>query len=75
MAPTKHPIGGPMHQLMSRLITKHNVEALGFLDWSTMHDLVNKGFEEQEMGMLRTMFSVAQYVVLSQRFGIKTAGP
>ena len=63
-----------MHQLMSRLITKQNIEALGFLDWSKMHDLVDKGFEEQEPGMLRTTFLVAQYVVLSQRFGIQTAG-
>lgn len=64
-----------MHQLMSRLITKQNVEALGFLDWSKIHDLVHKAFEEQEPGMLRTTILVAQYVVLSQRFGIETAGP
>ena len=63
-----------MHQLMSRLITKQNVEALGFLDWSKMHDLVRKAFEEQEPGMLRTTLLVAQYVVLSQRFGIEQAG-
>ena len=64
-----------MHQLMSRLITKQNVEALGFLDWSEMHNLVHKSFEEQEPVMLRTTFLVAQYVVLSQRFGVETAGP
>lgn len=59
---------------MSRLITRQNVEALGFLDWSKIHDLVQKAFEEQEPGMLRKAFLVAQYVVLSQRFGIKSAG-
>ncbi|KAL8795808.1 MAG: hypothetical protein Q9195_001688 [Heterodermia aff. obscurata] len=73
-APLKHPVGGPLHQLMSRLVTRQNVEALGFLDWSKMHDLVHKAFEEQEPGTLRKAFLVAQFVVLSQRFGIKTAG-
>ncbi|KAL8787302.1 MAG: hypothetical protein Q9213_002293 [Squamulea squamosa] len=74
-APIKYPIGGPMHQLMSRLITKENVESLGFMDWSKTHDLVPKGFEEQAPNLLLKAFTVAQYVVLGQRFGIKTAGP
>ncbi|KAL9597625.1 MAG: hypothetical protein Q9219_005008 [cf. Caloplaca sp. 3 TL-2023] len=74
-APLKYPSGGPMHQLMRCLITKENIEALGFLDWSKLHNLVQKSFEEQVPGMLRKVFTVAQYVVLGQRFGIKTARP
>ena len=58
---------------MSRLITQKNIEALGFLNWSKMDDLVQKSFDLQEPGLLRKVFMVAQYVVLSQRFGIKTA--
>ncbi|KAL8809350.1 MAG: hypothetical protein Q9200_003487 [Gallowayella weberi] len=72
-APVKYPVGGPMHLLMSRLITKENIEDLGFIDWSKTHDLVQKSFEEQEPNALRKAFTVAQFVVLGQRFGIKTA--
>ncbi|KAL8820236.1 MAG: hypothetical protein Q9223_001500 [Gallowayella weberi] len=72
-APVKFPVGGPIHQLMSRLITKENIEDLGFIDWSKTHDLVQKSFEEQEPDALRKAFTVAQFVVLGHRFGIKTA--
>ncbi|KAL8801629.1 MAG: hypothetical protein Q9182_004314 [Xanthomendoza sp. 2 TL-2023] len=72
-APVKFPVGGPIHQLMSRLITQENIEELGFIDWSKTHDLVQRSFEEQEPNALRKAFTVAQFVVLGQRFGIKTA--
>ncbi|KAL8708458.1 MAG: hypothetical protein Q9225_007596, partial [Loekoesia sp. 1 TL-2023] len=32
-APNVYPVGGPMHKLMERLVTKENVEELGFVDW------------------------------------------
>ncbi|KAL8685406.1 MAG: hypothetical protein Q9224_005828 [Gallowayella concinna] len=74
-APVKYPIGGPIHQLMSRLITKETIQQLGFIDWSKTQDLVQKSFEEQEPNLLRRVFTLAQYVVLGQRFGVKTAQP
>ncbi|KAL8679552.1 MAG: hypothetical protein Q9186_004172 [Xanthomendoza sp. 1 TL-2023] len=74
-APVKYPIGGPIHQLMTRLITKETIDELGFIDWSKTQDLVQKSFEEQEPNLLRKVFTLAQYVVLGQRFGVKTARP
>lgn len=72
-APSVYPIGGPMHQLMSRLITEENVEALGFVDWSRTRDLVEKAFSTQDQVALRSAFGIAQWVVLGKRFGIPKA--
>lgn len=72
-APVVFPVGGPMHQLMSKLITQENVEALGFVDWNGTRDLVEKAFSTQDSVVLRSAFGVAQWVVLGQRFGIPKA--
>ncbi|KAL8953162.1 MAG: hypothetical protein Q9222_000983 [Ikaeria aurantiellina] len=74
-SPVKFPMGGPIHQLLSRLITQQGVEALGFVDWSSTKDLVQQAFETQEPAMMRRAFAVAEYVILSRRFGVKTAEP
>lgn len=68
-----YPIGGPLHILMCRLITKGNIDNLGFLDWEqTLHTLL-QAFALQEPKLLVTTFVIAQWVVLSQRFGIAKA--
>ncbi|KAL8689443.1 MAG: hypothetical protein Q9218_004892 [Villophora microphyllina] len=72
-APSVYPLGGPMHKLMSKLITKENVEALGFVDWSRTKDLVETAFSTQDQVALRSVFGVAQWVVLGKRFGIPKA--
>lgn len=74
-APNVYPIGGPMHRLMQKLITKENVEALGFVDWDRTAGLVERAFREQDQVALRSAFGVAQWVVLGQRFGIPKAEP
>ncbi|TLD16308.1 uncharacterized protein PgNI_02600 [Pyricularia grisea] len=33
MALTKYGTGGPVHKIITRFVTKENVEAFGFLDW------------------------------------------
>ncbi|KAI4202442.1 MAG: hypothetical protein LQ346_002000, partial [Caloplaca aetnensis] len=72
-APSLYPIGGPMHQLMQKLITKENVDALGFVDWERTEGLMERAFREQDQVALRSVFGVAQWVVLGQRFGIPKA--
>ncbi|KAL8764776.1 MAG: hypothetical protein Q9209_007885 [Squamulea sp. 1 TL-2023] len=72
-APSIYPLGGPMHALMSKLITKENIEQLGFIDWSQTENLVSTAFESQDQVQLRSAFGIAQWVVLGQRFGIPRA--
>ncbi|KAL9577791.1 MAG: hypothetical protein Q9212_006142 [Teloschistes hypoglaucus] len=72
-APIVFPVGGPMHHLISKLITQENVEALGFVDWNASKDLVEKAFSTQHQVALRTAFGIAQWVVLGKRFGIPKA--
>ncbi|KAL9093014.1 MAG: hypothetical protein Q9165_004152 [Trypethelium subeluteriae] len=72
-APTTYPENGPLNELLQHLITKENVEELGFVDWDITRDLVYRAFVGKEALAMRFAFSVAQWVVLSQRFGIKRA--
>lgn len=72
-APTSYPVGGPLHKLISRLITEENIARLGFVDWSRCKDLVRQAFEEEKPMAMRYCLVVAEWVVLSQRFGVMTA--
>ncbi|KAL9077988.1 MAG: hypothetical protein Q9157_003092 [Trypethelium eluteriae] len=72
-APTTYPENGPLHKLLQHLITKENVEGLGFVDWEKTRDLIHRAFVGKEALAMRFAFSVAQWVVLSQRFGVMKA--
>ncbi|KAL8867531.1 MAG: hypothetical protein Q9174_005607 [Haloplaca sp. 1 TL-2023] len=75
-APSVYPVGGPMFQLMKRLVTREEVEELGFVEWSKVEGLVERAFEAQDQVALREVFGVAQWVVLGKRFGVpKATGP
>lgn len=74
-APTRWKTNGPLHRLFQRLITQQNVERLGFLEWSMVENIVHCAFVKHEITALRQANVVAQWVVLAQRFGIKTATP
>ena len=62
-----------MYKLLHRLVTKQNIEALGFIDWLTTEKVLQEGFEEQDPVKMRRVCVAAQFVVLGQKFGIKTA--
>lgn len=64
-----------MHRLLTRLITKQNIDNLGFMDWSKTEDLFSRAFKVQEPNMIRKTFIIAEFVAMSHRFGMKTAGP
>ena len=76
MAPINFPDNGPLRKLLDRLITKENVENLGFVDWDTSKDLTAAAFgPNKDQLAMRKAFVVAQWVSLSQRFGVKKAMP
>ena len=75
-APIEYKRGGPLHAMLLELVTSRNVEQLGFLDV----DMVTKRFEaafsdEGDHNAMRYVITVAQWIVLSQRFGIDKAEP
>jgi asparagine synthase (glutamine-hydrolysing) len=51
------------------------VDALGFVDWEETQEHVRKAFQDKDPWSLRAAFSVCQFVVLSQRFGVARATP
>ncbi|GAB7357484.1 hypothetical protein MBLNU459_g0021t1 [Dothideomycetes sp. NU459] len=73
-APTTWPAGGPLHNLLAGLVTRENVDRLGFVSWEACADLVARAFaEDPHQGALRSAIVVAQWVILGQRFGVKQA--
>lgn len=75
-APTKYPRDGPLHKVMSRLLTKEAVEGLGFVSWEVVGGLVDEAFGDNgDPKALRLALVVAEWVVLSRRFNVARAGP
>lgn len=77
-APTTYPIGGPIHRLLDRLVTKDKVNGLGFLRWEEVEKLKELAFDEAESSDLarktwawRQIIMVAQWVVIGDRFGVR----
>jgi asparagine synthase (glutamine-hydrolysing) len=73
MAPATWPAGGPLHQLLERLVTRSNVEQLGFLDWENVKGLVGTAFVKQDVASFRQALIIAEWIVISQRFGVERA--
>lgn len=72
-APSSYPVDGPLHKLLSSLLTEANVEQLGFVSWDKAKTLLDRAFRDKEDSAFRLAIVVAQWVVLAQRFGIETA--
>ena len=100
-APTQYSRDGPIRMLFDRLVTRDNVEALGFLDWEVVRGMMGKAFgdadfedntdavvkanghlggkvrgdtdEEGNVYAWRMILIVAEWVVLSKRFGVRRA--
>lgn len=76
-APTTYPVDGPVHKLLVRLVTEENVGHLGFLDWTAVHQLLQQAFgggsdRERTQGF-RLCLCVAEWIVLSMRFRIRSS--
>ncbi|KAI9698297.1 MAG: hypothetical protein M1820_007567 [Bogoriella megaspora] len=74
-APTTYPENGPIHKLMSRLLTKEKVERLGFVDWEKIEGLVHEAFVDKKALAMRFAFCVAQWIILSEKFSVQKAAP
>ncbi|KAI9929147.1 hypothetical protein MW887_001551 [Aspergillus wentii] len=64
---------GPLHKFMLRKITKENVEKLGFVDWEKSKEFLDKAFGDRDPMAFKYAMTVTGYVVLMQKFGVKTA--
>ncbi|KAL4805873.1 hypothetical protein BDV18DRAFT_14181 [Aspergillus unguis] len=73
LGPSTFKEGGPLHQSVKRLLTEENVKRLGFVDWDQLQGHIVKGFHDGDQRCFRSTLFVAQLVVLSQRFGVRTA--
>ncbi|KAA8618169.1 AsnB Asparagine synthase glutamine-hydrolyzing [Pyrenophora tritici-repentis] len=74
-APVKYKPDGPVHKLFERLITKENVEALGFLEWEKCKDLLHDAIFDGDRPKWSQMILAGQFVILGKRFGVKKATP
>ncbi|KAH6861608.1 hypothetical protein B0T12DRAFT_347084 [Alternaria alternata] len=74
-APVKYKPDGPVHKLFEKLLTKENVEALGFLEWDKCKDLLHDAIYDGDRPKWSQMILVGQFVILSQKFGVKKAAP
>lgn len=72
-APPAWPVDGPLHKLMKRLIIQENVEQLGFVQWAKVKDIVPNAFENRDESSFRLSWTLAQWIVLSQKFGVRRA--
>ncbi|KAL2829126.1 nucleophile aminohydrolase [Aspergillus pseudoustus] len=75
VAPMRYAVDGPMHRKLKELVSQENVEALGFVDWEETQGLVEKAIVGGDNFAFRAAVAIAQYVVLSKRFGVKRATP
>lgn len=79
LGPTLYRRGGPFHRLLSRLVTRENVdELLGFVDWREYENLMDKAFDEggkDDPRAMRQVMALAHFVTLARRFGVKKAEP
>ncbi|KAI9657445.1 MAG: hypothetical protein M1821_003127 [Bathelium mastoideum] len=73
-APIGYRKGGPLHVMLAGLVTRENVEQLGFLDEEMVAKRFADAFSDNgDPNAMRYVFTVAQWIVLSQRLGIEKA--
>ncbi|KAL8321593.1 hypothetical protein RB593_003934 [Gaeumannomyces tritici] len=73
-APLAWPRGGPIHEMLEGLLTDEVVAALGFVDGGAVRRALEAGFGDgADARAFRILLIVASWVVIGQRFGIKTA--
>lgn len=73
-APTRWPVGGPLHTTMVQLCTRERVERLGFVDWDVVAYALATAFGDEANAMsFRTLLFIGAWVTLGERFGVKTA--
>lgn len=73
-APTTYAVDGPVHRLLLRLVTKENIDNLGFLDWNAVYRLLQDAFGDgslrERIRGFRLCLCAAGWIVLAKRFNI-----
>jgi asparagine synthase (glutamine-hydrolysing) len=85
-APSSYPKDGPIQRLLVRLVNQENVEELGFLNWKAIQGYLELAFPsidpsgeekrevlEKRVWSWRVLIIVASWVVIHQKFELKTA--
>ena len=80
-APLKYRSHGPLHQLIAKHVTEENIAQLGFLKWRSadyhhgrsLGELVDSAFADKDEAVFRLVICLAQWVILSKKFGVKRA--
>ncbi|KAI1332913.1 asparagine synthase [Xylariaceae sp. FL0255] len=73
-APNKYHRGNPIHSLFKRLLTRENVDDLGFLDWEAVKEMKSKAFgDDADLEAFRLLHLAATLVVIGKRFGVARA--
>lgn len=73
-APVTYSENGPLQRYYESLLTKKNVEELGFLKWEAVVGLRDGLFVKDNKAM-RILNVVCQWIILAKRFGITKAEP
>lgn len=74
-APVLYPEDGPLHQLYKKLLTRDNIEGLGFLKWEEVKELPERAFVKKELNAMRSLNLCCQWIILGKRFGAARAEP
>ena len=74
-APTSYPVDGPLHKLLASIVTKENIEHLGFIDWTRCDGIVDRAFKGKSAMAMRYSIVLAEWIILSRRFGVRRAEP
>ena len=72
-APLQYPMDGPMHLLIKGLVTKANVDAIGWMMGDGVEDEVQKAFADKNKEAFKLVVCLAQWVVIAKRFDVKKA--
>ncbi|PVI02690.1 glutamine-hydrolyzing asparagine synthase [Periconia macrospinosa] len=72
-APLLHQPNGPLHRLYQRLLTRPNVDQLGFLQWDVVKHLPHQAFVLQDPRAMRSLNLCCQWIILANKFGIPPA--
>jgi asparagine synthase (glutamine-hydrolysing) len=76
LAPPKWEVGGPLHQMLGKMLTKEKVENLGFVDYNVVKRCYEAGFGvKADTTSFRTLLVVAGWVAIGEKFGIPRARP
>ncbi|KAF7196906.1 Amidase chyE [Pseudocercospora fuligena] len=76
MAPVEMKAGGPMHKMLSRLITRENIGQLGFVDVDGAMGALEEAFRPGGNPVaFRMLYAMAQWVTMAKAFDIPTAVP